>query len=588
MAVTDSNNQSVAFKKLTSAGMSVSQAMSAVQDSTLAAAIASKSFSSKELKQIVIDANRAEKALARIQAIQSLRSDISDAAGELDLQRRFREGDTKFSAIQQFAIETDATLLETYTQFLAGKIKTLPKEFGERLAQIVGDVVFQQRAFDEAFNNAMDAFAAQEGKIRLDFELGINDSGLNKDKLNLSKLREEIALDENNILNINAKIDDYDAGLTKIAEDEEKINNAYDKRFEALDKIERANEAISRQQKSQLTIADALSQGDIAAAAKAAQDMRAEAASQSIQSQREMLELSRDNQVKALQTTINGQKLTREEIETRIKKLQKDIFDIEEASLEPKRLALQNAEFQIEKAIKSLEIAGLTRAEWEKQKNNIDVARTSTEAYNTALKAALDLVSGIVAYWNSLDGKVVKTTHIIEEKVVKKDSNDTFNIMKDSPLAVANKEYFEKVLDDIATGKANISQIADYAAAVNDALGTPGAQVALARGGIVKGYARGGRIPKYMAAGGMFRPRGTDTVPAMLTPGEFVVRKYAVDSFGTDKLKAINNGTYKGDSMYNYEVNVSVQTDANPDQIARAVMGQIKQIDAQRIRGNRF
>jgi hypothetical protein len=40
--------------------------------------------------------------------------------------------------------------------------------------------------------------------------------------------------------------------------------------------------------------------------------------------------------------------------------------------------------------------------------------------------------------------------------------------------------------------------------------------------------------------------------------------------------------------MYNYEVNVSVQTDANPDQIARAVMGQIKQIDAQRIRGNRF
>ena len=92
----------------------------------------------------------------------------------------------------------------------------------------------------------------------------------------------------------------------------------------------------------------------------------------------------------------------------------------------------------------------------------------------------------------------------------------------------------------------------------------------------VKGYNIGGRVI------------GSDTVPAMLTPGEFVVRKYAVQNFGADKLKAINNGTYKGDSMYNYEVNVNVQTDADADQIAKAVIGQIKQIDSQRIRGNRF
>jgi hypothetical protein len=40
--------------------------------------------------------------------------------------------------------------------------------------------------------------------------------------------------------------------------------------------------------------------------------------------------------------------------------------------------------------------------------------------------------------------------------------------------------------------------------------------------------------------------------------------------------------------MYNYEINVNVQTDANADQIAKAVIGQIKQIDSQKIRGNRF
>jgi uncharacterized protein (DUF885 family) len=82
--------------------------------------------------------------------------------------------------------------------------------------------------------------------------------------------------------------------------------------------------------------------------------------------------------------------------------------------------------------------------------------------------------------------------------------------------------------------------------------------------------------------------KGGDVVPSMLTPGEFVMSKYAVQNYGVDKMKAINSGTLKGDSVYNYEVNVSVQTDSNPDQIARAVLGQIKQIDAQRIRGNRF
>jgi hypothetical protein len=55
----------------------------------------------------------------------------------------------------------------------------------------------------------------------------------------------------------------------------------------------------------------------------------------------------------------------------------------------------------------------------------------------------------------------------------------------------------------------------------------------------VKGHSSGG--PVYKAAGGLidaaylasggnpFVPKGTDTVPAMLTPGEFTVQKSAVD-----------------------------------------------------------
>ena len=51
-------------------------------------------------------------------------------------------------------------------------------------------------------------------------------------------------------------------------------------------------------------------------------------------------------------------------------------------------------------------------------------------------------------------------------------------------------------------------------------------------------YADGG-VVSYFSGGGP--SMGTDTVPAMLTPGEFVVRKAAVDSVGIETLRAINN-----------------------------------------------
>jgi len=97
--------------------------------------------------------------------------------------------------------------------------------------------------------------------------------------------------------------------------------------------------------------------------------------------------------------------------------------------------------------------------------------------------------------------------------------------------------------------------------------------------------ASGGIITQRYAFGG--KVLGTDTVPAMLTPGEFVMSRYAVQNYGVDRMKAINDGTYAGDAVYNYSVNVNVKSGANPDEIARAVMTQIKQVDSQRIRTQR-
>ena len=57
---------------------------------------------------------------------------------------------------------------------------------------------------------------------------------------------------------------------------------------------------------------------------------------------------------------------------------------------------------------------------------------------------------------------------------------------------------------------------------------------------------RGGEVPTGYFAKGGFARRGTDTIPAMLTPGEFVVSRKAVNGIGVSFLKKINSMDFKG------------------------------------------
>ena len=59
----------------------------------------------------------------------------------------------------------------------------------------------------------------------------------------------------------------------------------------------------------------------------------------------------------------------------------------------------------------------------------------------------------------------------------------------------------------------------------------------------IGGMLASGGLVQYRADGGsIFKPRGTDTVPAMLTPGEFVIKKSSVDKIGAGNLSALNSG----------------------------------------------
>ena len=60
-----------------------------------------------------------------------------------------------------------------------------------------------------------------------------------------------------------------------------------------------------------------------------------------------------------------------------------------------------------------------------------------------------------------------------------------------------------------------------------------------------------GTQTQFRAAGGpIFKPRGTDTVPAMLTPGEFVINKSSAQSIGYGQLNKMNHMAKGGPVQY--------------------------------------
>ena len=70
-------------------------------------------------------------------------------------------------------------------------------------------------------------------------------------------------------------------------------------------------------------------------------------------------------------------------------------------------------------------------------------------------------------------------------------------------------------------------------------------------GWITPHISTGGQISRngvlYRSGGGsIFRPRGTDKIPAMLTQGEYVHKKQAVDYFGVDFMRKVNNMDVRG------------------------------------------
>jgi uncharacterized protein YutE (UPF0331/DUF86 family) len=728
-------NQQVAISKLVAAGFSLSDAYSIVQDSAVAATIA-QSQNNQQIKEAGILAKQSADALKAMAAAQDLVMQNQQVVDKTALFKAIQENNTLTNAQIKALLENPslaAIFLKpevTQQEFDALMQGLQNAANAEALELTMKNLTIEgmESIFNDGFSKAMEAFDAQEKAIELKFKA--DTSYLTDPETGI------IPVAENAIAQIQYQIDDWEAGLKGIEEQEKNINESYEEKEKALDKVQKINEKISRQQKQQLTLADALSRGDISAAAVAIQEMRESSASDQAETQRDMLAAEKENRLANVRNAL-GQ--TRKQIEDQIKKLKDQIFEIEEKTLEPAKEALRLRERQRDIDISNVTVLGETRAEWEKVKNGIDLAKTSSLAYEKAMKDALDIVKSIVDYWTNKVPKEVTTIHKIITKHVtegapetppgdtppvepppgdctpqkfasvpvepacafgpadwyedchgnvtfkctgganntktntgntgsgfssgplfddgglsvsnKNTSSSTSGNTFTSALADANKEYDKLVTaskkpgatpSDFGAALASadkkvvnaiklVNAKKDYDTKVASSLNkgsSPsdfGASLAAADAKVINlankvlasstpdpcpaGYAidpktkncvkmnsggGGGLSMAFMASGGMIKPkyfargafaRGTDTIPAMLTPGEFVVRKSAVDNIGVNTLKKINDGAYNGSEVYNYNLNVTLNgSDMDPNEVASVVIQKIKQLDSQKIR----
>jgi TP901 family phage tail tape measure protein len=415
--------------------------------------------------------------------------------------------------------------------------------------------------FNEVYDKVSEIFSAQEAILEAN-----NESATKTNRALIESLEAEIEGYER-------QISTFQRDLDKIAEKEDEINKTYDKKLEALETVKKLNQDIINQQKSQMSIADALSRGDVSAAASAMQDARAQNAAAQGDATRTALDGARQGELKALKE--NG--LTRAEIEAKIKTLKGQISTIEFGSLQTARDAVEAADRALEKAKGSLTVNGLTKTAWDVQKASIDVATTRAGLYKKEADKALASVKGITSEWNSLNGRVITTYYeslpVSEKGKPKKEKKADGGYISgpgtatsDSiPALLSNGEYVIKAASVSKFGK-------NFLDAIN-----------------------AGNLPGFKKGGAVLGSINSKAISALANPAQFnkpvynmPEREYAnlgASGFGVSTSSGVESSTAIDNSVYNYSLSVNVEgTDASPNDIANVVINKIKNMQSQQVR----
>jgi predicted nucleic acid-binding Zn-ribbon protein len=565
-------------------------------------------------------------------AIDGLKNPLAKIQSDFDKAREKAEKFYNFLENQANA-SYKKWLQDTKVTFegVAYSIETALEKAEEKIAEYQEQIDDANRNVELQFDRPMEALKEQIDDIQRDIELQFDRpiEGLQREINGLQRQIEEqfdrpieALQDESGRLSNDLSILDRAADV---------INKKYDAQEEALNKISELNQDIIAQEKQRISLADAITQGDISAAAQAAQDMRAAAAASAAQRAGGALGQAREAEIAGLRTA-GG--LTRAQIEERQFQISQQVYQLEQgrAVIQAQILAKQDAIYKLEQAkipfldkirgiedeiyrlqeLKEAELLKIRdledeiykinentvepinkqldarqkilkaeldaieaqRAKWEETQAAIDAAKLKADGFDTTMKGIESKTAAMLANWNSIESKVVELT-IIEKRIIQYEEDPNKQDPTKDPTKTGNK----------------------------------GKLVPAMYGGKVKPMAYGGRV-------------GSDFVPSLLTPGEFVVNKFAAKKFGP-LLESINGSKYPsmmgGDMMaqpsydissptsiampvkntmsninnnsnavYNYSVGITVNgTNINPNSIARNVIDQIKYIDSQRIVGQR-
>jgi TP901 family phage tail tape measure protein len=671
--ITQVNAQKAAFVKLKAAGVSSSIALEMVADAELAIAVNASVEPAKQLKSMADQAIAAKKAVENLNL--AFKQQMQTAMSELETLKQLPGLIDKMNALGMSSEQVQEVLDDpefaremlnnlkagaTVSQDLLDYINSIPERKKLEIDIAMKTPEGMQKLFDEARGNAEEYFNVIEDSIRIKFKNPIKGA-----ETAANAARDAVTAIENQInsiqdvidqkqrdveINITRKIEDYqsqidslqqqitaqfDKPIETLGSESEKlsndlsvmdhaaeaINKKYDTQIDALTKISDINSQIANQEKQKLTLADALTQGDISAAASAAQELRATNAENQANAQQEALQAAREFEISSL-TSPSG--LTRSQIEERQYQISQQIYGIEQQRKilqdqivliqETKIAPLENARLIREREIRNLEdsIYLIQQGSLKTAQLRLDAEQLKLDKLNEQLTAELDAIEAQRDKW-------IETQNAIDLAKVSSDKFKASMVLNESlakNLATAWSSVKDKTVTLTINEIRNVTTINTVVTNTVAGSTTSGG----GKGSTAKMY--GGYVNK-MASGGVVPGTGMiDKVPSLLTPGEFVVNRAATKAFGPSLAK-INDSKYpsmlsdanvitptyvtalsntisptnlsssnytnnNSSTVYNYSVGITVSgSNSNPNDIARSVMKQIKNIDSQRIGAQR-
>ncbi len=413
------------------------------------------------------------------------------------------------------------------------------------------------KKFNKAFNLSVDSFA--------DAQYQIDKIGQRINEIQtktLDPLQEKIDdLNRANELD-KRKLEDLEE---KQKERVDAINEAYDKQIDALKRIREQNEFIFKQQQNNVTMADALAQGDVASAVNAMVESNRNVADYTGTFQEQALADQRDAALTSDPYKADIDKITAsiEARDARILKIEDQIYQINEKQIEPlqrksdlMKLMMDDAKLTMEHqknnvlGIDAENVArstALTNAKMqlEEAKKMVTVQQEINDAYDERMKAIANQFG--IEYKNAKDltAEIVKRDKDHAAELSRADETMQSSLAAIKGIQAGNKAVIDewskpvtqyglagtlmRALDYIDTGEINDwSKIMKQAEIdwkkLGEAERAKNEELSRSSGGSIPGT--GGR----------------DSVPAKLTPGEYVMRKSAVDRLGVPYLERLNRG----------------------------------------------